>query len=190
MKLTVQGPYAIGAVVAFFLSGALTNELTGNPNTGFLVACITAFVVWMIGRDKAQNYEAVLDDPAPKLFAVSDFEALAAIKEAMGNNIGDKWWTQKSFDDSPDEEGFCKAKYVMTYKEELKTQPPQILDRQLILDIKVQKVASQTSVKLHYQVASERFRWMANEILENTTALLWTRLDRLETVKGAKENNG
>ncbi len=186
MKLTVQGPWAILALVAWPVIGGVTNALCGNPQTAFLVACIGSGIIWMIGRDKAQSYEAILEDPAPKLFAVSDFEVLAAIKEAMGNNIGDKWWTQKSFDDSPDEEGFCKGKYVMTYKEEMKTNPPQILDRQLILDIKVQKVASQTSVKLNYQVASDKFRWIANEILENTTAMIWTRLERLEAVKGAK----
>jgi len=103
----------------------------------------------------------------------------------MQNNIGDKWWVQKSFDDAPDEEGNMKAKYVMSYKEELKTPKPVMLERQLVLDIRVGKVASQTSVKLNYQVASEKFRYTANEVLENTTAMIWTRLDRLAVAKGS-----
>lgn len=188
MKLTIQGPWAALAVVAFPLFGTAGWLITGNANTGFLVACIGSFIIWMVGRDKAQNYESALDDPAARLFAVSGFDLLAALKEAMENNIGDKWWVKKSFDDAPDEEGFCKAKYLMTYEEELKTQPPQKLARQLILEIKVKKIASSTSVKLNYQVASEKFRWTANEILENTTAIIWQRLEKLEAIKGAKKD--
>lgn len=186
MKLTVQGPWAVAAIVAWPVIGGVANAVCGNAQTAFLVACVGSGIIWMIGRDKAQNYEAMLEDPPARLFAVSDFDVMAAIKEVMQNNIGDKWWSQKSFDDNPDEEGFCKAKYVMNYKEEWKVQPPQILDRQLILDIKIGKVASQTSVKLNYQVASSNMRWMANEVLEQTTASLWTRLERLVEIKGAK----
>lgn len=190
MKLTVQGPWAILALVAWPLIGTGAWLITGNANTGFLVACVGSFIIWMVGRDKAQNYEMALQDPPARLFNVSDFDVMAALKEAMQNNIGDKWWSNKiQFEDAPDEEGFCKAKYIMSYQEELKTQPPAMLDRQLILDIKVQKVASHTSVKLNYQVASDKFRWMANEILENTTALIWQRLDKLEAVKAPKSES-
>ncbi len=89
-----------------------------------------------------------------RLFDVSDFDVFASIREVLQNNIGDKWWVQKSFDDAPDEEGNMKAKYGMSYKEELKTPKPVMLERQLVLDIRVSKVVGQTSVKLNYQVAS------------------------------------
>jgi len=106
----------------------------------------------------------------------------------MQNNIGDKWWVQKSFDDTTDEEGHMKAKYTMTYDEKLKTQPPKLLKRQLVLDIKVAKVAAQTSVKLNYQVTSEQIRWTANEILETTTAMINSRLERLAAINAAKRS--
>ena len=129
------------------------------------------------------EHEIDIVDPA-QLFNVSDFDVLAALKEVMQNNIEDRWWVQKSFDDTQDE-GNMKAKYVVTYEEELKAKPPVQLKRQLILDIKVSKVASQTSVKLNYQVASEKMRWAANDVLEKTTAMIWTRLNRLAAAKGA-----
>ncbi|MDZ4833122.1 MAG: hypothetical protein SGJ27_04905 [Candidatus Melainabacteria bacterium] len=188
MKLTLQAPWAILAVVAWPLIGTAVWLICGNANTGFLGACIGSFIIWMVGRDKMQNHEAVLEDPPARLFAASDFDVLASIKEVMQNNIGDKFWVQKSFDDTPDEDGFCKARYIMNYREELKSDPPVLLDRQLILETRVKKVASQTSVELDYQVASEKIRWTANEILENTTAMIWTRLDRLEAAKGAKKH--
>jgi hypothetical protein len=186
MNLPPQAPYIIGAVIAFFLGGAIADALCGNHNTAFVVACIAAWFTWRMGTDKAKSYEAALEDPPARLFAVSDFDVMAALKEVMGENIDDKWWTHKSFDDSPDEDGNMKAKYVMTYEEEFKTNPPTKLKRQLILDIKVAKVSSQTSVKLNYQVASEKIRWMANDVLEKTTTMIWTRLDKLAAVKGAK----
>jgi len=186
VKLTVQAPYAIGAIIAWFVIGGVVNLVTSNPQTGFLVASIAAFVIWMIGHDKAEKNECGLEDPPAMLFAASDFEVLAAIKEAMQNNIGDKWWVQKSFDDTTDEEGNMKAKYTMTYDEELKTQPPKLLKSQLVLDIRVAKVAAQTSVKLNYQVASDQIRWTANEILETTTAMIGSRLERLAAIKSAK----
>lgn len=180
-KPAKQAPWVILSVVSWPLFGSGAWFLTGNANTGFLVACLGAFVVWMIGRDKAQNYEFVLEDPPARLFAVSDFDTLAAIKEVMQNNIGDKWWSLKSFDDTPDENGTMKAKYLMSYNETVNGSPPQLLARQLILDVAVQKVASQASVKLKYQVASEKFRWTANEILEATTAMIWQRLEKLDS---------
>jgi len=154
-----------------------------------LAAFMGSFVIWMIGRDKAEKSELILEDPPARLFAVSDFEILAAVKEVMQTNIGDKWWVQKSFDDTADEEGQMKAKYIMSYEEEIKTQPPQRLKRQLVLDINIAKVASQTSVKLNYQVASEQIRWTANEIVEQTTVMIWTRLDRLVAIKSASRQN-
>lgn len=184
-KLGKQAPWVVLSVISWPLFGTGAWFLTGNANTGFLVACIGAFVVWMIGRDKAQNYEFVLEDPPARLFAASDFDTLAAIKEVMQDNIGDKWWSLKSFDDTPDENGAMKAKYLMNYNETMNGSPPQILSRQLILDVAVQKVASQASVKLKYQVASDKFRWTANEILEGTTAMIWQRLERL----GGKSNS-
>ncbi len=97
----------------------------------------------------------------------------------MQNNIGDRWWVVRSFDDTPNEDGVMKAKYLMSYTETLNSNPPQMLPRQLILDVAVTKVASQASVKLNYQVVSEKFRWTANEILECTTTMIWQRLERL-----------
>ena len=120
----------------------------------------------MIGRDKMKDYEAVLEDPPVRLFDVSDFEVLAAVKEVMHNNIEDKWWSAKLVDDSPDEDGNMKSKYVMKYEEELKTPKPTTIPRQLILDIKIAKVSTRTSVKLNYQVASDVHRHVANGILE------------------------
>lgn len=187
MKFTVQTPYAIAAVLAWFLVGGVVNQITSNAQTGLLVACIVAFGIWMIGRDKAQKNESILEDPPARLFPVSDFDVLAAVKETMQNNIGDKWWIQKSFDDTADEEGYMKAKYTMNFEEEIKTQPPKLLKRQLVLDIKIAKVASQTSVKLNYQVASEQIRWTANEILETTSAMIWTRLERLQAIKSKEQ---
>lgn len=186
MKATVQAPYVIIAIVAWPIVGALAFHLTGNANTGLAVACIVSFIVWMIGRDKAQSNESVLEDPPARLFAVSDFDVLATIKDVMGNNVGDKWWNQRFFDDAPDEQGVMKAKYVMVYKEEFGKNPPTMLERQLILDIQVTKVASATSVKLKYQVASEKYRWTANEILEQTTGMIWSRLEKLVEAKTTK----
>jgi hypothetical protein len=186
MKLATQAPYVAATIAAFPLIGAGGFALTGNPQTGLLLAFMGSGVIWCMGRDKAQAYESALDDPPAKLFAVSDFEVMAAIKEAMLNNIGDKWWVQKFFDDTPDEDGNQKAKYVMTYEEEWKSKPPKQLKRQLVLDIHVGKVASQTTVKLTYQVASEVTRFTANDILEATTAMIWVRLERLASARGAR----
>ena len=185
MKSTPQTVYILGAIAVFFLAGGFANALCGSPNIALVVACLAAWYTWRLGTDKAKTYEAALEDPPAQLFNVSDFDVLAALKEVMQNNIEDRWWVQKSFDDTQDEEGNMKAKYVMTYEEEFKTRPPVQLKRQLILDIKVSKVASQTSVKLNYQVASEKMRWAANEVLEKTTAMIWTRLNRLAAAKGA-----
>lgn len=187
MKLTVQAPWAILSIVVFFVAGGLANVICG-PNMAAVVALIAAGIVWMVGRDKMQNREAVLEDPPARLFAASDFDVMAAIKDVMENNIGDKWWTKRSFDETADEEGYCHGKYIMQYKEELNSDPPQLLSRQLVLKIKVKKVASQTSVELDYEVASEKIRWTANEILEHTTAMIWQRLEKLEAVKGSKKD--
>lgn len=183
--VTSQAPWVILSIIAWPLIGTAVWFICGNANTGFFAACVGAFTIWMIGRDKMQNYEAELENPPAKLFSASDFDVLASIKEVMQNSIDDKWWVQKSFDDTPDEEGFFKVHYIMTYKEELNTNPPTLLDRQLILKIRVKKVASKTSVELSYQVTSEKIRWTANSILENTTALIWQRLERLETSRDA-----
>ena len=52
----------------------------------------------------------------------------------FGDNTGDKWRSKRSFDDAPDEAGIMKAKYFMNHREEeLKANPPQILERQLVL---------------------------------------------------------
>jgi len=114
---------------------------------------------------------------------------MAAVKETLEDNIGDKWWRKLSFDETADDEGFFKAKYLMNYREGLNTNPPTVLERQLILKIKIQKVAAQTSVKLAYEVVSEKIRWTANEVLENTTARIWQRLERLEARKEARESH-
>lgn len=188
MKLTMQAPWAILAVISWPLFGVITWFICGNATAGVINAFIGAFMVWMVGRDKMQNHEAVLEDPPARLINAPDFDVMAAIKESMEDNIGDKWWTRTSLDDAPDEEGRTKAKYIMKYKEEFKSDPPQLLDRQLILKIEVEKVASQTSVKLNYQVASEKIRWTANEILEATTAMIWSRLSKLESARGAKRD--
>jgi len=185
MKLTPHTPYVIGAFVVWWLAGAFAFQLCNNANTALVVASLAAWFTWRVGTDKAKSHESALEDPPARLYNVSDFDVFASIKEVMQNNIGDKWWVQKSFDDTQDEEGNMKAKYLMTYEEEFKTPQPAMLKRQLILDIKVSKVASQTSVKLNYQVASDKMRFVANEVLENTTAMIWTRLDRLVAAKGA-----
>ena len=180
-KIKTQAPWVILSVISWFLFGTGAWFLSGNANTGFLVACIGSFVVWMIGRDKAQNREMELEDPPARLFAASDFDVLAGIRDVMQNNIGDRWWVVRSFDDTPNEDGVMKAKYLMSYTETLNSNPPQMLPRQLILDVAVTKVASQASVKLNYKVASEKFRWTANEIVEATTAIIWQRLEKLDS---------
>ncbi|HEY9718731.1 MAG TPA: hypothetical protein V6C69_14760 [Trichormus sp.] len=54
MKFATQAPYVVATVAAFPLIGASGFALTGNAQTGLLLAFMGSGVIWCMGRDKAQ----------------------------------------------------------------------------------------------------------------------------------------
>jgi hypothetical protein len=150
---------------------------------GVMAACLGAFCVWLSGRLKANNYDAVLLAPPVRQFAVSVFDVLLAIKEAMQNNFGDNLQTQKSCDSTADEEGSINVRYNIAYEEIINTLPPSLVESQLIVDIEVSRVASLTRVKLTYSVVTYNFGRSTTSLLADTTDLLWSCLDSVELVQ-------
>jgi hypothetical protein len=73
--------------------------------------------VVLYGLNKAKDYSDDIERPTPRLFDLSEFEVFASIKDALTNNIDDKWWIVKNVDDTPDEDGYMKMKYVCNFEE-------------------------------------------------------------------------
>lgn len=185
MKNLPQLPYAIAAIAVWLLAGALSFQMCNSANTAFLIAFLAAWFTWRLGTDKANSYEAELEDPPARLYNLSRAEIFETTKEAVLDHVQDKLWYPNSVDEMPDQDGNIRMKFLMTYEEELPTKPPTRIKRRLILDITMAKVTSYTSVKLNYHVDSTYIRWAANEILQCTTEMIWTHLDKFAATKGA-----
>ncbi len=138
------------------------------------------------GLNKARDYSDDIEHPTPRVFSVSEFEAFATIKDALTNNIDDKWWVVKNVDDTPDEDGYMKMKYACNFDEPHPSGAgKQPMKRQIVIDALVTRVSDRASVELHYSVVSMLNRFTADDVIEKTTAMVWRRLDRLTAKRAA-----
>jgi len=180
MKIRVEHPYYLGAIIAWLFFGCGGWMISGNANSGMIMGLLAGGAVFLYGVNKARDYSDDIENPTIRVFAVSEFEAFATIKDALTNNIDDKWWVVKNVDDTPDEDGYMKMKYACNFEEPNPSghgAPP--MKRQIVFDALVTKVSDRASVELHYSVFSFLNRFTADDVIEKTTATIWMRLDRL-----------
>jgi hypothetical protein len=89
MKIGAEHPYYLGAVAAWLLFGCGGWMISGNANSGMIMGLIAGGALVVYGLNKARDYSDDIEKPTPRVFAVSEFEAFATIKDALPNNIDD-----------------------------------------------------------------------------------------------------
>jgi hypothetical protein len=185
MKIRTEHPYYLGAVAAWLLFGCGGWMISGNANSGMVMGLLAGGAVFFYGLIKARDYSDDIEKPSPRVFAISEFEAFATVKDALTNNIDDKWWVMKNVDDTPDEDGYMKMKYACNFEEPDPRPGSPPMKRQIVIDALVTKVSDQASVELHFSVFSTLNRITADEVIEKTTTIIWTKLARLSAKRAA-----